>query len=110
MVDVIPKLRDIGASLRDPKGMLLTPEQRTLRAGRALSIGLGLVMLENGWDLQCGPGVFQLQRGEQTINPFQVVEEMVQGKLTRDAWDRQCRELGLSASALFPQVKATQEA
>jgi len=110
MVDVIPKLRDIGASLRDPKGMLLTPEQRTLRAGRALSIGLGLAMLENGWELQCGPGVFQLQRGEQTLNPFQVVEEMVQGRLTRDAWAQRCNELGLPTSALFPQVKATQEA
>ena len=110
LADAIPRLRDIGASLRDPKGMLLTPEQRTQRAGHVLSIGLGLVILENGWELQCSPGVFHLQRGEQILNPFRVVDDLVHGKLTRDAWAQQCRELGLPASALFPQVKATQEA
>jgi hypothetical protein len=110
MVDEIPRLRDIGASLRDPKGILLTTEQRTQRARRILSIGLGLVMLESGWELQRSPGVLHLRRGEQTLNPFRLVDQMVQGKLSRDAWAQQCRELGLPASALFPQVKATQEA
>jgi hypothetical protein len=110
MVDDIPRLRDIGASLRDPKGMLLTTEQRTQRAGRILSIGLGLVMLESGWELQRSPGVLHLRRGEQTLNPFRLVDQMVQGKLSRDAWAQQSRELGLPASPLFPQVKVTQEA
>jgi Zn-dependent protease with chaperone function len=109
MVDAIPKLRDIGARLRDPKGMLLTPEQRTQRAGWMLSIGLGLVMLENGWELRCGPGVFHLQRGEQTLNPLRVVDDMMKGKLSRDAWAQQCRELELPESVLFPQVKVPQE-
>jgi heat shock protein HtpX len=107
--DPIPKLRDLSASLRDPKGMLLTPEQRSQRAARMLSIALGLLMLENGWELQCSPGVFHLERGQQTVNPFVVVNQMVAGKLSRDAWAQQCRDLGLPASMLFPQVKATQE-
>jgi hypothetical protein len=89
--------------------MLLTPEQRSQRAARMLSIALGLLMLENGWELQCSPGVFHLERGQQTVNPFVVVNQMVAGKLSRDAWAQQCRDLGLPASMLFPQVKATQE-
>lgn len=110
MIDVISKLHDIGASLRDPKGMLLTPEQRTQRAGRALSIGLGLAMLENGWELHCSPGVFHLQRGEQTLNPFLVVDEMMRGKLSRDAWAQRSNALGLHTLTLFPQARAQQEA
>jgi hypothetical protein len=54
--------------------------------------------------------MFHLQRGERTLNPFRVVDEMVQGKLFRDAWVQKCRELELPASALFPPVKVTQEA
>jgi hypothetical protein len=107
--DAIPKLRDLGGSLRDPKGMLLAPEQRSQRAARMLSIGLGLLMLENGWELRCSPGVFHLELGQQTVNPFVVVNQMVAGKLSRDAWAQQCRDLGLPAAALFPQVKAAQQ-
>jgi heat shock protein HtpX len=40
--ELIPKLADIGRQIRDPKRMLLTPEQRTQRAGRLLASALAL--------------------------------------------------------------------
>jgi hypothetical protein len=70
LVGAIPKQGELGDTLGDPKGMLLTPEQRGQRAAHALAIGLALVMLTNGWNLHCTPGVFHLQLGERTINPF----------------------------------------
>jgi len=35
--EVIPRLSEIGRQIRDPQGMLLTPKQRTERAGRILA-------------------------------------------------------------------------
>jgi len=88
----------------------LTAEQRGQRAARALAAALGLVMFENGWELRDTPGMLHLQRGRRFINPFFVVDQIVQGKISREAWLEQRRELGLPTSALFPQVKATREA
>lgn len=110
LVDAIPKLGELGATLRDPKGMLLTPEQRGQRAAHALAIGLALVMLENGWELHCSPGIFHLQLGERTINPFFIVDQMMQRKISREAWPAKYQELGLPAAPLFPQVAVPQQA
>lgn len=110
LVDAIPKLGELGGTLRDPKGMLLTREQRGQRAAHALAIGLALVMLENGWKLHCSPGIFHLQLGERTINPFFIVDQMMQGKISREAWPAKYQELGLPAAPLFPQVAVSQQA
>ncbi len=110
LADAIPRLRELGATLPDPKGMLLTQEQRGQRAARVLAAALGLVMFENGWELQDTPGRLHLQRGQRFINPFFIVDQIVQGKISREGWPEKCHELGLPTSALFPQVKATQEA
>jgi heat shock protein HtpX len=109
LADAIPRLVELGATLRDPKGMLLTPEQRGQRAARALAAGLALLMLEHGWELHCSPGVFHLQLGQRTINPFFIVDQIVQGKITRASWPQKCQELGLPSSPLFPQVPAPQQ-
>jgi hypothetical protein len=73
------------------------------RAGQLLAIGLGLAMIDDGWELHLQPGVFRFQRGAQEFNPFGAVDDLMKGNLSRDAWIARCRELGLSQLPLFPQ-------
>jgi Zn-dependent protease with chaperone function len=103
--DQIPKLRQIGASIRDPKGMLLDPEQRTRRAGQLFGAALGLALLDHGWTLISGPGVFYLQRDSDksdTLNPFLVLDHFMNGKLTPQDWIAKCAALGISQLMLAP--------
>jgi hypothetical protein len=100
--DQIPKLRQIGSGIRDPKGRLLDPEQRTRRAAQLFAAGLGLALVDNGWTLQSGPGVFHLQRGQQELNPFLIVEELRSRKLTPQDWIAQCNSLGIGKLSLAP--------
>lgn len=100
----IPKLRQIGSGIRDPKGMLLDPQQRTQRAGLLFGAGLSLALVDQGWTLHSGPGVFHLQRGTEQLNPFLVVEQLMSGKLTAPDWMAQCSALGIGRLQLGPAV------
>jgi hypothetical protein len=100
--DQVPKLREIGSRIRDPKGMLLSPEQRTVRAGRLFASALALAMVRNGWELQVGPGLFRLTRGNQEFNPFLAVDQLMTKKLSQEGWTARCQELGISRLFLFP--------
>src|SRR5580704_1162016 len=61
--EVVKNLPQMGSKIRDPRGMLLTPQQRTQRAGQLLGMALGLALLEKGWDLEAQPGSFFLGKG-----------------------------------------------
>ena len=91
----VPRLRQIGAGIRDPKGMLLDPKQRTNRAGYLFGAGLGLALIDQGWTLHSGPGIFHLQRGTDELNPFSVMEQLMSGKLTKQDWIARCNALGI---------------
>jgi heat shock protein HtpX len=104
--DRIPKLREIGAGMRDPKGMLLDPQQRTRRAGQLFGIGLALALLNHGWTLHTAPAVFYLSREADQLNPFLVMDQLMAGKLSAEDWRIQCRKLGighLMLAAATPQ-------
>jgi len=92
----VPKLPAIGASMRDPKGMLLGPEQRRMRAAHLLAMGLALALLDQGWELDVSPGVFDLSKDGESFNPFRMIEQLVEGKLLIPAWKARCQELGIS--------------
>ena len=102
--DQIPKLRQIGSGIRDPKGMLLDPQQRTQRAGYLFGAALALALLDHGWTLHSGPGIFHLQRGEEQLNPFSIMEQLMTSKLTPQAWIAQCNALGIGQLLLAPAV------
>ena len=101
--DQVGRFREIGSRIRDPKGMLLSPEQRTGRAAGLFASALALAMIRNGWDLKVQPGVFVMSHGTQELNPFQAVEQMMRNKLSREAWLAQCEELGLSSCSCCPK-------
>lgn len=98
----VPRLRQIGAGIRDPKGMLLDPQQRTNRAAYLFGAGLGLALVDSGWTLHSGPGIFHLQRGDEELNPFSVMEQLMSGKLTKQDWIARCSALGIGQLMLGP--------
>lgn len=102
--DHVTALREIGSRIRDPKGMLLSPEQRTGRAAGLFAAALSLSMIRNGWQLNVQPGVFKLTKAGRELNPFQAIEQMRTNKLSREAWIAQCQEFGVSKFALTPGV------
>jgi Zn-dependent protease with chaperone function len=101
--DQIPKLRQIGAGIRDPKGMLLDPQQRTNRAAYLFGAGLGVALVEHGWTLHSGPGVLHLQRGDEQLNPFGVMEQLISGRLTAQTWIARCHALGIDQLLITPR-------
>jgi len=100
--DFIQRLPEIGSQMRDPKGMLLAPQQRTERAANLVAAALALALLEKGWQLECKPGVFFFYRGTQQINIFAMMNELVAREINRDAWITNCVQLDISGSLLVP--------
>jgi hypothetical protein len=98
---LIPKLPDIGRQIRDPQGMLLTPAQRTQRAGRLVASALALTLLEKGWQLESQPGQFYFYRDSEKMNIFGLVDDLIAGKLSGDAWAGRCDELGIRGATLY---------
>ena len=96
-------VKDLGADagrIPNPKGMLLSPEQRKQRAGHMLAMALGLVLLEKGWQLEAQPGNFFLYRGSEKVDVFHLLKELADGKLGPEAWKEKCKELGISGAPL----------
>lgn len=101
----VPKLRKIGSGIRDPKGMLLDPQQRTQRAAHLFGAGLALALIDQGWTLHSGPGVFHLQRDAEQLNPFVVIEQLMSGKLSAPDWITKCNALGIGRLVLAPAAR-----
>ena len=101
---VIPNLQRIGNGMRDPKGMLLGPEQRRDRAGSLIAIGFALGLLERGWKLNHSPGIFSLSYNGLTLDPFLVMEQFVKGKISEQDWKMQCAKLQIEGLMLGPSA------
>jgi Zn-dependent protease with chaperone function len=105
--EVVKKLPQMGAKIRDPRGMLLTPQQRTQRAGQLLGMALGLALLEKGWELEAQPGSFFLGKGADRISTSALMEELVEGKISPENWVKMCDELGITDLALALPTEST---
>lgn len=104
--DHVTRFREIGSRIRDPKGMLLDPAQRTARAGQLFAAALALAMIRNGWELQVQPGIFHIRRGDQEFNPFDAVQQLMAGKISRNAWIARCHQFGIAELVLLPGTDA----
>ena len=64
-------------------------------------------MIRTGWELHVQPAVFRMQCGDQEFNPFEAIDKLMAGKLSRDDWQARCDELGISDLLLLPDVKTS---
>jgi heat shock protein HtpX len=98
------KLNEIAQHLRDPKGMLLTREQRIERAAHVLRAALTVVLCDRGWQIHATPGEFYLECGQSRIAPPEVVAQIRSGTITPIGWSEQCRSLGITDVPLSPSA------
>jgi Zn-dependent protease with chaperone function len=100
--ELLASLPQVVSRIPDPKGVLLTADQRKHRAGQLFAMALGLSLLEQGWELEDQPGSFYLRKGEKTFNVSEAVEELLRSRLNQESWVALCRELGISELVLPP--------
>jgi len=100
------RVPQIAPQIRDPKGMLLTPEQRVARARSLLGTAFGLALVNNGWALHSRPGEFYLDRGGQQLHPFKIILQLSDGTISKEAWAARCRHLGIEGISFEPAAKS----
>jgi Zn-dependent protease with chaperone function len=105
--ELIVELHSIGAHLPDPAGTLLTPNERAQRAADLLAVALGILLLRNGWKFGAGGYLSTLYRGDDTLNPFVMVHELVSGKTSAEDWERKCVKNGI-ADEILGEMKTEQ--
>jgi hypothetical protein len=69
------------------------------RRSRSLTIGAGLAvaLVGTGWTVESLPGAaFVLRRGADSVEPFSIMLELLEGKLTEQGWQERAVALGIS--------------
>jgi Zn-dependent protease with chaperone function len=94
--DALANLPSIAAHLRDPKGMLLTREQRSDRAAAVLWMAFALALFDHGWQLHAQPGDFYLALGREKINPSDLVRRMRLGTMSAEGYRDLLLHLGVA--------------
>lgn len=102
VVDHVSQFPQIGSRIRDPKGMLLSPPQRTARAGVLFASAVALAMIRSGWRLEIQPASFHIRSGEQEFNPFEAIEHLLSRKLSPEEWRARCRKIAIAELFLIP--------
>ena len=100
LFDSLGKIPAIAPQIRDPEGMLLTPEQRVQRARSLLSTAVALALVNHGWRLHAGPGELYLDRDGEQVDPFKVVGQLSDGTVSKQAWAETCTKMKLDAIPL----------
>ena len=108
--DVISKLPEIGSQIPDPKGMLLTPQQRTARATELIGTALALAVVNAGWELHMTPGerYYQLETERFSIRDF--LGQLLTHKISREEWVERCRTLKIAGMRLASAESSPQMA
>jgi len=93
LADIVSNLRDIGSRIPDPKGMLLTPEQRTGRAAELFGTALALALSNAGWLLHVQPGERYFDVEGARVSARELMGSLAAKKITRDEWVGRCHQL-----------------
>ena len=88
-------LREISRKFQDPKGILLSPEQRIEHVAQLLPVAVGLTLLDHGWQLEAKPGLLYFQKGEKKINIFEIFGQLRSGDFLRQQWFELSQRLGI---------------
>jgi Zn-dependent protease with chaperone function len=94
------RVPQIAQEFPDPKGVLLSLEQRVQQARGLLGSAFTLTLLRQGWSVHTRPGEFFLEHGEKRMDPFKMVLQLSDGVISREAWGAKCAELGIEDAEL----------
>ncbi len=105
---LLRELKPIAVQLKDPPGLLLTPEQRIERAAGVVESALTLALVDNGWTLDAKPGFLSLTHGEMRMEPGNAIVRLRKKQWTAEEWVRYCGQLGVGSWRLV-KVQETAE-
>jgi Zn-dependent protease with chaperone function len=110
LIDAVNHSRGTGRQIRDPKGMLLDPEQRVARAHSLFGAALGLRLVAQGWTAHHRPGVLFFERGDLQINPFVLVKQLAGGLFSAEEWATKLSALNIQEEPLVdPKVTRSEK-
>jgi hypothetical protein len=102
----VVRLVEFAAKLRDPKGMLLTHEQRAERCVALISSAFALALYDAGWHLCTEPGRFCLTRDGQRVVPAALVAGLRAAKLSLTEFHRIVNGTGIAELPLAPAERS----
>jgi len=71
------------------------------RAVHVLGSGLGLLLIDAGWQASTGVGrPIVVTKGSESIDPFEVVHGLAKGEVRADEWSARCSVAGIAGRAL----------
>ena len=98
--DLSGELRNLGRTIVNKEaqaGSLNGDVDFAQVAVSVLGSALAVALHQQGWELYALPGEeVCAQRGEQTIKPFETMQQLALGKLDAAAWREQCAEARIS--------------
>jgi Zn-dependent protease with chaperone function len=103
--EALGRIPHIAPHIRDPKGMLLRPEQRVERARLLLSAAFGLALVDHGWTVHSRPGNFHLDHGANQLHPHKLVLQLSDGAISKEAWATRCKEMGITGIPIAAAAK-----
>jgi hypothetical protein len=106
LFEALGRVPQIAPQIRDPKGMLLTPEQRVARARSLLGTAFGLALVSNGWTLHSRPGEFYFECGSEQLQPYDVILQLSDGAISKEAWAARCKKLGIEGIPVAVAAKS----
>ncbi|MBO0912099.1 MAG: M48 family metallopeptidase [Acidobacteria bacterium] len=101
--DAAARLAEIGSRIPDPKGRLLTPEQRTGRAADLINMALNLAIANAGWPLQVSPGARYFDVNGERFSVGELLGNLLEKRTTREEWIEHCRSLRIMGVRLAEQ-------
>jgi hypothetical protein len=87
--------RPLAALVPNPPKGRLNQNQQIARAGHVLYCAFCLSLLDNGWKLTAEPGNLALSKGENKVEPNEVVGAIQAGRLTVVEWSAFRAERGI---------------
>jgi len=70
----------------------LNSDQSDREVSQVLFCALSLCLLDHGWTLVCPPGILYLKRGEERLDPGEIISDIRTGKLAPLEWHSLCAE------------------
>lgn len=93
---VAADLKNFGKRLRTTNGDAPDDEQAEGLAGGVVGAALTMLLVARGGSAEAQPGQpITVTSGSRVVEPFGVLSSLASGKLTAEAWQQQCQELGI---------------
>ena len=109
MAIAIANLDDWAKKLRAPGPAILSPEATRQRTLGLLGAWFAVTLGSHRWALQFAPGSeIRFTKDGHSVEPFTIVSDLREGRLTASQWNNQCLEMGLIATR-FDHETATDQ-